>query len=123
MDYFISPPVVGQNLEIHPLMVLFAVMVGGEIGGIVGIYLSIPLMVVVRVVWQKCVLAAARRLRPASSFMSGEQRVQAGLINAAPLFLLAHLSRSAPERFKSGAFGPLFVGTFRNRLVHGYKLG
>ncbi len=60
MDYFISPRVVGQNLEIHPLMVLFAVMVGGEIGGIVGIYLSIPLMVVVRVVWQKCVSSAAR---------------------------------------------------------------
>jgi predicted PurR-regulated permease PerM len=57
MDYFISPRVVGQNLEIHPLMVLFAVMVGGEIGGIVGVYLSIPLMVVVRVIWQKWVSA------------------------------------------------------------------
>jgi predicted PurR-regulated permease PerM len=55
MDYFISPRVVGENLEIHPLLVIFAVMVGGEIGGIVGIYLSIPLMVVARVIWQKCV--------------------------------------------------------------------
>jgi predicted PurR-regulated permease PerM len=55
MDYFISPRVVGRNLEIHPLMVLFAVMVGGEIGGIVGIYLSIPLMVVIRVVWRRSV--------------------------------------------------------------------
>lgn len=53
MDYFISPRVVGQNLEIHPLMVIFAVMVGGEIGGIVGIYLSIPLMVIVRVIWER----------------------------------------------------------------------
>jgi predicted PurR-regulated permease PerM len=55
MDYFISPRVVGRNLEIHPLMVLFAVMVGGEIGGIVGIYLSIPLMVVIRVIWRRSV--------------------------------------------------------------------
>jgi predicted PurR-regulated permease PerM len=53
MDYFISPRVVGENLEIHPLMVIFAVMVGGEIGGIVGIYLSIPLMVVIRVIVRK----------------------------------------------------------------------
>ena len=30
---------------------MFAVIVGGEIGGIVGIYLSIPLMVVARVIW------------------------------------------------------------------------
>ncbi len=52
MDYFISPRVVGQNLEIHPLIVIFAVMVGGEIDGIVGIYLSIPLMLVIRVIWR-----------------------------------------------------------------------
>jgi predicted PurR-regulated permease PerM len=53
MDYFISPRVVGRNLEIHPLMVLFAVMVGAECGGIVGIYLAIPLMVVIRVIWRR----------------------------------------------------------------------
>jgi predicted PurR-regulated permease PerM len=54
MDYFISPRVVGHNLEVHPLLVIFSVMVGAEIGGIVGIYLSIPAIVVVRVIWQKC---------------------------------------------------------------------
>jgi predicted PurR-regulated permease PerM len=59
MDYFISPRVVGENLEIHPLLVIFAVMVGGEIGGIVGIYLSIPLMVVIRVILQKCIALRA----------------------------------------------------------------
>jgi predicted PurR-regulated permease PerM len=60
MDYFISPRVVGENLEIHPLLVIFAVMLGGEIGGIVGIYLSIPLMVVIRVLVQKCVAPRAQ---------------------------------------------------------------
>jgi predicted PurR-regulated permease PerM len=53
MDYFISPRVVGHNLEVHPLLVIFAVMVGAEIDGIVGIYLSIPAIVVVRVILQK----------------------------------------------------------------------
>ncbi len=53
MDYFISPRVVGHNLEIHPLLVIFAVMVGAEIDGIVGIYLSIPVIVVVRVICKK----------------------------------------------------------------------
>ena len=53
MDYFISPRVVGHNLEVHPLLVIFAVMVGAKIDGIVGIYLSIPFIVVVRVLWQK----------------------------------------------------------------------
>jgi predicted PurR-regulated permease PerM len=53
MDYFVSPRVVGRNLEIHPLMVIFGMMVGGETGGIVGIYLSIPFMVVIRVIWRR----------------------------------------------------------------------
>ena len=60
MDYFISPRVVGHNLEIHPLLVIFAVMVGGEIDGIVGIYLSIPAIVVSRVIWEKCIRASSR---------------------------------------------------------------
>ncbi len=60
MDYFISPRVVGRNLEIHPLMVLLAVMVGAECGGIVGIYLSIPLMVVIRVIWRRFISAIPR---------------------------------------------------------------
>jgi predicted PurR-regulated permease PerM len=60
LDYFISPLVVGRNLEIHPLMVLFAVMVGAECGGIVGIYLSIPLMVVIRVIWRRALSAEER---------------------------------------------------------------
>jgi predicted PurR-regulated permease PerM len=51
MDYFIAPRVVGKNLEIHPLIVIFGMMVGGAAGGIVGIYLSIPLLAVLRVIW------------------------------------------------------------------------
>ena len=53
MDYFIAPRVVGENLEIHPLIVIFGMMVGGAVGGIVGIYLSIPLLAVMRVIWRR----------------------------------------------------------------------
>jgi predicted PurR-regulated permease PerM len=37
MDYLIAPRVMGHQLEIHPLLALFTLMVGGAIGGIVGI--------------------------------------------------------------------------------------
>jgi predicted PurR-regulated permease PerM len=74
MDYFISPRVVGENLEIHPLLVIFAVMVGGEIGGIVGIYLSIPLIVVVRVLVRKCI---APRAHPDSELSIGHGSARA----------------------------------------------
>ena len=70
LDYFISPRVVGRNLEIHPLLVLFAVMVGAECGGIVGIYLSIPLMVVIRVIWRRFISAVPRTVVPSEFSLS-----------------------------------------------------
>jgi len=51
-DYVISPRVFGQELEIHPLAAIFAVLVGAEIGGIVGIYLSVPLVASLSVIWK-----------------------------------------------------------------------
>lgn len=53
MDYGISPRVLGHQLEIHPLLAIFAVMVGGAIGGIVGIYIAVPLVATLRVVWRR----------------------------------------------------------------------
>lgn len=51
-DYFVSPRIMGRQLKIHPLAAIFAVLVGGEIGGVVGIYLAIPLMAAMRVIWR-----------------------------------------------------------------------
>lgn len=53
MDYWISPHVVGHELEFHPLLAIFAVMIGGAVGGIVGIYLSVPIFAALRVVWRR----------------------------------------------------------------------
>jgi predicted PurR-regulated permease PerM len=53
MDYFIAPRVMGHELEIHPLLAIFTVMVGGAVGGIIGIYLSVPLVASLRVVWHR----------------------------------------------------------------------
>jgi predicted PurR-regulated permease PerM len=43
-------------LEIHPLAAIFAVLVGAEIGGIVGIYLAVPLTAAFLVVWRRYVV-------------------------------------------------------------------
>ena len=55
MDYFIAPRVMGHELEIHPLLAIFTLMVGGAVGGIVGIYLSIPLVATLRVIYRRFV--------------------------------------------------------------------
>jgi len=40
-------------MELHPLAAIFGVMAGGEIAGIVGIYLSIPVMASLRIVFRR----------------------------------------------------------------------
>jgi predicted PurR-regulated permease PerM len=51
-DYFNLPRALGHRLDIHPLTVIFAVMAGAEVGGIVGIYLSVPLAASLLLIWK-----------------------------------------------------------------------
>lgn len=52
-DYVTTPRLIGQRLQLHPLAVIFAVLVGGEIGGVIGVYLSIPVAATLRIVWRR----------------------------------------------------------------------
>jgi len=50
-----SPRIMGNSLELQPLTVVFALMVGGQVGGIAGVFLSVPAVAVLRIVWLECV--------------------------------------------------------------------
>jgi predicted PurR-regulated permease PerM len=50
-DYFLSPHLMSRGVELHPLMVIFGVFAGGEIGGVPGIFLSIPVLALTRMLW------------------------------------------------------------------------
>jgi predicted PurR-regulated permease PerM len=50
-DYVNSPRIMGKNLKLQPLTVVFALMVGGQLGGIAGVYLSVPTVAVLRIIW------------------------------------------------------------------------
>src|ERR1700751_3197760 len=56
MDYAIAPRVMGHELEIHPLLAIFTLMVGGSVGGIIGIYLSVPLVAALCVIYRRFAL-------------------------------------------------------------------
>jgi predicted PurR-regulated permease PerM len=45
----LSPYIVGKSLHMHPLMIMLALTAGGEVGGIMGLILAVPVLVVVRV--------------------------------------------------------------------------
>ena len=52
-DYVAAPRVMGGSLEISPLAQIFGVLAGGEIGGVVGALVSVPVMALLRILWRR----------------------------------------------------------------------
>jgi predicted PurR-regulated permease PerM len=50
-DYVNSPSIMGDSLQLQPLTVLVALMVGGQVGGVAGLYLSVPAVAILRILW------------------------------------------------------------------------
>jgi predicted PurR-regulated permease PerM len=55
-DYVSSPRIMGSTLELHPLTVLFGVLAGGEAAGVIGVFLSIPVLATLRILWHAWML-------------------------------------------------------------------
>lgn len=52
----VSPLVVGRKLHMHPLLIIFALLVGEAAGGILGMILAVPVLAVSKVILQYVVL-------------------------------------------------------------------
>ena len=53
LDYILSPKIMGQGVELHPLLVVFGVFAGAEIAGVPGAFLSVPVMALARVLYRR----------------------------------------------------------------------
>jgi len=51
-DYIIYPRLIGSNMHLHPLAVILAVFAGAEIGGAVGVLLSVPALAIAAASWR-----------------------------------------------------------------------
>jgi predicted PurR-regulated permease PerM len=73
-DYVTSPRIMGRSMELHPLAAIFGVMAGGEVAGILGIFLSIPVMASLRIVFRRWRLyAEKRKFGPLDEYVLGNQ--------------------------------------------------
>ena len=50
-DYVVSPHLMGQGVELHPLLMLFGVFAGAELAGVAGTFLSVPVLALARVLY------------------------------------------------------------------------
>lgn len=65
-DYVTAPRIMSGTLELHPLAVLFGVLAGGEVAGVIGIFLSVPVLAALRIIWHAWQFYG-KPARPASS--------------------------------------------------------
>jgi predicted PurR-regulated permease PerM len=49
-DYVIYPRLIRRGLELHPLVVIVGVMAGAELGGVVGMFLAVPVVATATVI-------------------------------------------------------------------------
>jgi predicted PurR-regulated permease PerM len=50
-DYVNSPRIMGRNLQLPSFVVLVALLVGAQVGGMAGTFLSVPIVAVLRTAW------------------------------------------------------------------------
>ena len=55
-DYVLSPMLMHGSIGVHPALVIFGILAGEQLGGVVGIFLSIPVLA--------CLIIVEKNLRP-----------------------------------------------------------
>jgi predicted PurR-regulated permease PerM len=52
-DYVFSPHLMSKGAKLQPVMVIFGILAGGQIAGIPGIFLSVPVLAILRIVYRQ----------------------------------------------------------------------
>jgi predicted PurR-regulated permease PerM len=52
-DYVLSPRLLSEGMELHPLLVIFGVLAGGSIAGVAGSFLSVPILATLRIIFRQ----------------------------------------------------------------------
>lgn len=51
-DYVVYPRIIGRGIHLHPLAIILAILCGAELGGLAGIFLSIPAVAILSVAFR-----------------------------------------------------------------------
>jgi predicted PurR-regulated permease PerM len=59
-DYVLNPYLMSSGVELHPLLVLFGVLAGEKVGGIPGMFFSVPVLAILKVAYVQLRESATR---------------------------------------------------------------
>jgi predicted PurR-regulated permease PerM len=74
-DYFILPRLVSVEMKIHPVVVILAVLCGAELGGVIGVFLSVPVVALLFVClrhWRNLKLVQSSSIDPPENPLKAE---------------------------------------------------
>jgi predicted PurR-regulated permease PerM len=60
-DYVLNPYLMSSGIELHPLLVLFGVLAGEALAGIPGMFFSVPVLAILRVIYSRMREASERQ--------------------------------------------------------------
>lgn len=52
-DYVLQPILYSAGIELHPLLVMFGALAGEQVGGVMGMVLSVPVLASLRLLWNR----------------------------------------------------------------------
>lgn len=52
----LSPFILGKSLRMHPLLIIMAILVGGEIAGVLGLIMAVPIVAILKTAFQQAIL-------------------------------------------------------------------
>ena len=61
-DYVVNPYLMGKGVELNPLLVLFGVLGGEQIAGVMGMFLSVPVIATLRIIFVRLQRARTREV-------------------------------------------------------------
>jgi len=69
----IGPMIMGEALKINPILVFFAILVGGAYFGVLGMFLSIPVMALIKIIFMNIVAAKEGKRDVEAIFIEGTE--------------------------------------------------
>ncbi len=104
-DYVLSPYLMSSGVELHPLLVLFGVLAGDALAGVPGMFFSVPILAILRAVFNRMEDAQTKRSDPTNHRPSTNPRIQSRLsVELSELF-------TRIGRFQASMMAPPLIAT------------
>lgn len=98
--YLITPKIVGDKVGLSPVMVIIVLLIGGELAGLIGVLLAIPIFGALKVLFPDIVAYYKQ-----TAFFRGRKRVPSGEVDAGRV-VRARRAKKRRDRAADGAEPP-----------------